>query len=884
MSQVSAFQTDTTKIRQIVDSLFLLAEDNQWPEVLRIAQNTLSHAKDNYSYGPQDQSLMHSFAGDASLELGDFPASKKHYKLSRQILLDAGLSAIPAMARVLNKIGNYHLTNKDYEAALTHLEQALDVHLGQVKSDNLELSHIYNNLGIAYLNLGDFHQGLNYQQESLRIRSALLRGPHKLLAQSYQNLAQCYQDAGQITEAINAYDRSLGYYLDLGYTSGMVVADLYLNLGTAYYDLGGDDGLTSAIEFFKRALLHYKQEKNPIRSGIAVAYNNLANSYLQMGRTNEAFRFYELALQLRQEQYGQVHPDVAQSLYNMGQYHYLFLEMNERAVEYFTRCLEALNYQRYSENALSRVNSYPILLFALYYQAAAQFSIYRETLAQEWLEKASESFIQVDELLDFLRFRYEGLGSKYNLVANGHQMYDIAISVALEQRKVTGEQKYLHHALRYCEKSKGILLLDALQKSKAENFGDVPKEYLMEIERLERGLAELERSRYLVSENENYNSVEMDSLDRLIFTHQQKFEKRIQELGSTHPRYFNMRYAQPIPSVAKLQHDLLDHDHTLVEYFLGDTVLQIFVVNDDNLEAISIGLSLDFFEQLDTFNFSVRGFRSVGSNEIHKNIESYVRSARVLYQYLISPIKSLLRDHLIIVPDGKLGFVAFDALLSKPVEDLTAFKDHPYLLRNHQISYNYSASLLAEMRDNKQSKNLKSYLGFAPVFSDDDRKGLSPLLYNKEEVTIASETFGGKVFTDEAATKSNFVDYQNNYQIIHLATHGKVNVSQEDYSFLAFTQETTHNSDENILYVREIYNLPIEAKLIILSACETGDGKLFEGEGVASIARGFSYAGAQSLLATRWPINDKTTSVIVSDLLSNLKEGLRKDEALHRAT
>ena len=882
--QTSAFQADTAKIRQIIDPVLLLNDNEQWEKARSAAHAALPLIQSDDLYSKEKLSLLHNVIGDAALELGAIDEAKSHYDLSLDILTKAGDTMSLSVAAVLNKLGNYHLACKDYETALIRLDRALDIRRQAGEDNDLETSHIYNNLGVAYLNLGDFDQARNYQEQALRIRSQVLSEPNEFLAQTYQNLAQCYQDGGQIGEAIRAYEEALDLYLALGYKSGIELADVYLNLGTAYYDLANEEALGQAIRHFRRALDLYDGRRKVAKSAIALTYNNLANSFLQLGKADQAFDYYQLAVSLRKEQFGEIHPDVAQSLFNIGQFYYLFLEQNELAIGYFDQCLHALNYDKTNDQAITHVNSYPTLLLTLYYRAGAQFAMYRKSASSDWLHQAGEGFAQIDQLLDFLRVRFEGLGSKYNLVANGHQMYDDAINVSLEQRRVTGEEKYFHHALKFSEKSKGLILFDALQKSKAESFGDVPAKTLAEVTQLEVAVAEMEKELFLHLEDENTDPNLLDSLGELIFKNRQLFENKIQEISIAYPRYFNMRYAQHIPSVAQLQHELLEENETLVEYFMGDTVLHIFVINQDEQDVVSVGLTLDFLEQMDTFNFSIRGFRSVSSQEIDANIAAYIRSATMLYQYLIAPIKDLLREHLIIVPDGKLGFVAFEALLTDPVEALDGFNSHPYLLRQHSISYNYSASLLAEMSGEGKRKGQNSYLGFAPSFASDNQHGLSPLLFNKEEVTVAASSLGGRVFVNGEATKSNFLKHQQDYQIIHLATHGKVNVRQQDYSFLAFTEPPGSEHEDGLLYVREIYNVPIRANLVILSACETGDGRLLEGEGIASIARGFSYAGAESLLATRWPINDKTTSVIVRQLLHHLEMGMTKDQALRFST
>jgi CHAT domain-containing protein/Tfp pilus assembly protein PilF len=869
---------------RIVEVAQDLADSEQWPEAVSKAQEALRMMQANGSPTAAYQVLMYNVLGDGALEMGDYLNVLEYYDQSKNLLELQDTIDTKALSEVLNKIGNYHLTMQDYRAALSYLERARDLRLQAGASEDLQMSHIYYNLGLGYLYLGDFDQALEYHRESFRIRSKQLRAPHGLLSQSLQGLAQCYQDKGDREGALAAYQQALSQYLSLDHHQDLRLGDLYLNLGTAYYDLAVNDDLHLAITYFEEAQQTYQSLGDQALAAQGLSFNNLANAYLRQGDLNRALDYYEKALSIQKREFGPIHPDVAQTLFNLGQCYYIFLERPDLSIPFFSEALQALDYRSNDDDRFDKVNAHQILLFTLYYLGGAQFSNYRNSGAVTTLQDAEQTFSALDQLMDYLRIRYDGLGSKLNLVANGHRMYDDAINVALELRRITGEEKYWHFAFRYSEKSKGLLLLDGLQKTKARSFGEVPASRLEEINILESRIADLDKDHFIMSQNTNSSQQSLDSIDNLIFISRREFERTLHRLGEDFPRYFNLRYGSFIPPASQLQQDLLSENQTLIEYFLGDTVLQIFIVNEDAVEAVSVNLTLEFYEALDTFNFSIRKFGTIATADIAGNLKSYIGSATVLYQYLMAPIQDLLREHLIVVPDGKLGFLAFDALLTGPVENINDFKSHPYLLRKHSLSYDYSASLLAEMRNNHTSKNLKTYLGFAPSFLPSNQAGLAELLYNQEEVSSALKELGGRAFISHEATKANFLAFQNQYSIVHLATHGKVNVQQEDFSFLAFTADDRRAPGQDLLYVREIYNLPVRANLVILSACETGDGRLLEGEGIASIARGFSYAGAKSLLATRWPVNDKTTSLLVTSLLKNLKSHLRKDEALNQAT
>ena len=137
----------------------------------------------------------------------------------------------------------------------------------------------------------------------------------------------------------------------------------------------------------------------------------------------------------------------------------------------------------------------------------------------------------------------------------------------------------------------------------------------------------------------------------------------------------------------------------------------------------------------------------------------------------------------------------------------------------------------------------------------------------------------------DRASRDNFIKLVGEFDILHLATHGKADRDLGDYSYLAFAKTTsTKNPQDRILYAKDIYHLPMQASLVVLSACETGAGEfLSRGEGVVSLARAFTYAGAKSIVTTLWSINDATTKDVISFFYENLNEGFTVGESLRNA-
>jgi CHAT domain-containing protein len=280
--------------------------------------------------------------------------------------------------------------------------------------------------------------------------------------------------------------------------------------------------------------------------------------------------------------------------------------------------------------------------------------------------------------------------------------------------------------------------------------------------------------------------------------------------------------------------------------------------------------------------------------EQQKNHENFIDYAHQLHQELIAPIKGQidLPEKIIISPHGPLGYLPFELLLKEVPENYANFGSHAYLLKEHQISYTYSATLLHEMKAKKYQASRPDLIAFAPGFEGPKdnlnrelvqiRGDLGALEFNIPEAIGISNILGGTAITGIDATEERFLAEAPNYQIIHLSTHGKANDEQGDFAYLAFTK-LKDSLENEFLYNRDLYNMAIKADMVVLSACETGIGELQNGEGIISLARGFSYAGAKSIITSLWSVNDASSKELMEGFYAYIKEGRDKDEALRLA-
>jgi CHAT domain-containing protein len=159
---------------------------------------------------------------------------------------------------------------------------------------------------------------------------------------------------------------------------------------------------------------------------------------------------------------------------------------------------------------------------------------------------------------------------------------------------------------------------------------------------------------------------------------------------------------------------------------------------------------------------------------------------------------------------------------------------------------------------------------------------LPALPYARQEAEYVSGITGGKLFEGDQAKESVFKAEAGNFDIIHLAMHTLLNDEEPMQSTLIFSPEADDKGD-GFLKTYEVYGVPLKAKMVVLSSCNTGSGLLYSGEGILSLARGFIYSGSESVVMSMWEIEDRSGTEIVKMFYNNLKNGDSKSEALRKA-
>jgi CHAT domain-containing protein len=329
-----------------------------------------------------------------------------------------------------------------------------------------------------------------------------------------------------------------------------------------------------------------------------------------------------------------------------------------------------------------------------------------------------------------------------------------------------------------------------------------------------------------------------------------------------------------------LQHELSGSE-LLVEYVLDDPNSYALAVTRTSVHRYTLP-PRDLLEQEAT------QYRS-----ILKQQKTDPSLGQRLYDGLLGGIPELKdKRELTVVPDGKLHLLPFSALVNSG----------QYLLTSHLVTVAPSGTVLNLLRHRSDQVNRDNfpYVGVAAwtlkappttllakvhrAISGPERSQLVALPESRTEVeTIAADLpKPSTVLLGDRATETNFKQLPlSQYKVIHLALHGYVDPEIPDRSALVFAPENSGQND-GLLQVREIRNLPLNADLVTLSACDTGIGPVGE-EGVENIVNAFIDAGAHSVVSTLWEVEDHATAELMANFYSNLGRQEGKAEALRQA-
>jgi len=852
------------------------------------------------------------FAG-IYFDLGENDSALAYNARALQLLDESRKEDLENFSSTYNNVGEIYESRGEYQKALDYFMRSLDVRRKIEGEKSPDIAALYSNLAAIYMRKGDYDLSVEYYLKSLSIRNEILESDNPSFGFTYNNIAMAYRSRGEYDKALEAGNKSKAIFVKKLGPRHPNVGGVVNNIGRIYSDMKQYD---RALEAYQEALAIWEPKLGGKHPYVMQSFFNIGEAYGNLGNIDSATWWLQRSLNTRREMLGEKNVKIAQSYSGLA---VVAAKNNDldAALEYYQKAMIALvddfnDSTEYAKPVTLKSSSDLDLLAAL--SGKAQILERRATGGRRLNDvKASlETFERASELVETIRRSLGAEGSKIQLEALAFKVYEGAILVARTLLESTHDQAYAGVAFTFAERSKAGVLWDAITESKAKHFSGIPDSLLERESALKVDLAYNETQ--LQKEKDKHSRAVKAKIDRwenALFDTRQHYAALDAQFEKKYPAYHSLKHATKSVSLNDVQKQALDDKTALLEYVVGDSTVTILAVTKKHCSIEVQNLHASLASLVQRFRRSVQNIE----------VSDYLDLGGSLYGQLVAPIAHELKGvrKLYIIPDGILNYIPFEALLTDHVRPSANvdFSALPYLIRQYEISYQLSAQLLVE---GAKGSNAGAFVGLAPIFVD--KPVHASTLYAAEtrsatefdsarkpvlrSITVNGERFAelkesehevmdilalfkshhrtGKVLLHEAAQEATLksTDMQG-YRYIHIATHGLMNEENPELSGIILASPDPGSREDGVLYSGEIYNLQLNADLVVLSACESGLGTIAKGEGMLGLTRGFLYAGARNIVVSLWQVGDKSTADLMVLFYRNILKGQAYSSALRAA-
>lgn len=813
-------------------------------------------------------------------------------------------------SQVLQGLGLMNHLTGDVHKALEYYNQTLP--MSREMGDRGGEATALNNIGGVYSYMGEQQKALEYYALSLPLHKTL--GNKVGEATTLNNIGEIYRTLGEYDRAIEHFDKSLSLRRETKDIRGEGVT--LNNIGLTYSSLSQ---YQKALDYLGQSLALRRTTGD--RSGEAFTLNNTGFVYHKLGEHDKALEFFNQALKLRQavaDRRGE-----ANTLHHIGSV-YSSMGDTQKAMEYFNRALPLTQ----------AVGDRIVETATLYSMARIERDRGRFIEARARMESSLA-------IIESLRSMVSAQELRETFFASKQDHYELYIDVLMQMSNIDSSASYMTGAFEASERARARALLDILTEARADIRQAVPASLIERERLLQQQINARERLRMQTAGRRNSEKQMQEAEAEIGGLLNQYKEVRVQ-IRAANPRYAALKDPQPL-GLEEIQR-LLDHETILLEYSLGDKRSYLWMVTPTSITGHAIASRQEIeeaarrvYELLTARNQRLPLETSEQKRaRIAKADDEYHSAASHLSRLLLAPVaRELGSKRLLVVSQGALQYVPFAALLSIP-SSATEAKDkgegtkdsYKPLIVDHEIIHLPSASVLALLREDRAGRRQpdKSVAVLAdPVFDPEDSRvaaslariknrqpntsnahsavsldlkrlsqdfgisGFRRLRFSRQEAdaisALAAESHTLKA-VDFAASRATVIGGDlSRYRIIHFATHGLINTQHPELSGIVFSLvDENGQAQDGFLRLHEIYNLRLNADLVVLSACQSALGKEVRGEGLVGLTRGFMYAGAGRVVASLWSVEDRITADLMKRFYSRLlKEGLRPAAALRAA-
>lgn len=834
------------------------AQSNSVPSIYKEyrvawAENRFEDAKDilfgliykNDSLPEDYFPFVHNDIGLAYWKLGKLDSAEYHYLKAERYCLDSSDVELKQLFNIYNNLALIYNMQSRYQLALgyyTKSESLLKESDIRDSLYNTKLSMLYLNRGIAYYNLNDLEPALNDLQHAEIVKT---RYNLPYLGSVYFNLARVNKGLGNANSANEYYLKSVRQWI-LEYDTG------YYQLGGVYIDyaqfLISMGSLDSGLFYLNKSLEIYKQTFGNKHLFTAYCYYQKALFYLKQEAYSEAIINIQQAIISETPTFNESeifsNPEISHSTFSI--YLLKYFQVKVKALLGLSGTLDSTNLHQDKKEILS-----------------SALAIVKKEI----------------ELLHMMQLFYLDQDDRLFLTEKLKSIFTDGIEISSRLYKISNDPHYFSLSFNLASIGKSIeFQFDLIEKQRilSENSINPGADKINEL-RLKASA--FKNSIRLEQEKISPDTLLINRLNDSIFKykrlHDDLFTGILGELNTSEFIVTNLETNQ-IKNIQKC----LKSKQTLIEFSLSNEVhdgirdLYTYTISRKIIHGNKISLDTSFFKKVNYIKEQLSSSDLSNTNE--KELHILYQSLNAVYKKLIVPIKPFIQgNQLIIVPDEELLFLPFDALI--PTYDALNTK-FDFMLRDYAISYLLNSQFLTKEGRGKVSS--PTLFAFEGQESGDPEIGIK-LEGAEKEVGALLKLFNGKAF-NEYSSREELLNRFHAADILHFALHAYAQDRTVGAAYLLLDEQDGRNPSGK-LYDYEISHLKLNSLLVVLSACGTGSGELYSGEGIINLSRSFLVAGSNAVVSTYWPNEDKSSSKIMISFYEGLRKGKNKSRALQQA-
>jgi tetratricopeptide (TPR) repeat protein len=839
--------------------------------------------------------LVHTELGEANLALDA-------YRRSLALARDSGDKAQYAFA--LNSMALLHIRLNENEQAINLLQESLALWRG-IGNGFGETSAL-NLMGMAYANLFDMQDALSYYAQAIGLAEKI--GARYNAAQAYNNIGIQYWRLRDYDQALACYERALRYWREIG--NHAQVSRTLNNLGLIYFDKGDSD---KSLELFKTALgdrVNGEYLRTDAGALVNIALFHLTRWDIRQApeEAQLAMDFFQQALRLGRE----IHDTrievralagkaEAHQILNQPELALKDIDQAIAVAEKIRTEISSPEYRILSQPWMTHI--YKIQIHALMWRHRADPAAGYDSLAlrtseryrlRTMLELLSESRIDLSKWI--------GAGYLGRL-----KELDLKLESAEDRRAQEGARKQVEKLARIDREIEELIrekdLLNGEIRDKHPQYAALKTPVPLSPSEIQRQLLDADTIllEYMLSQARGYLwVVSADSINSYELPSARKIDqaaRRVQALlasrkGPPDSETPKEKHARQVREKTEFDQAALELSRMILGPAAGKLgKKRLLIVGDGILQYIPFGvLPAPETERQRDRGTERRRDKETGSSSPSPSVPLSLRPSVpqtpliVNHEIVTLPSASVLSTlrrlrtgrspaphALAVLADpvfsGDDERVGFDA---RPKPDTIQEPDHGGNARNGATA----AKIASDVERSAEDSGVQVFRRL--LFSRQEAEGIAGLLPPSERLKaldFAADrqlALGGKL---------------GEYRILHFATHGLLNSKTPALSGLVFSLVDEHGRPRNgFLRLHEIYDLKLNADLVVLSGCQTALGQEVSGEGLIGLTRGFMHAGAQRVVASLWNVNDQATANLMKLFYHHmLKDGLRPAAALRAA-